>query len=347
MKTNIILHSELRFDCTLHKLTGQLRFTRLGDQAEKLTLTSHTPGYKSTARKRDDVLPTRDLVQIARGFLMGGADIIPGVSGGTVALILGIYERLVKAISRFDMTFLGHLRRRRWSAAGEHVDLRFLIALGCGIVSGILGLASLMHYLLEHQRQYTHAAFFGLILASSLLVAERVQRWKPLTCLCFPAGAVLAFLLVGLPLLQDPPPGNGYVFLCGVVAICAMILPGISGAFILLILGKYEFITGLLRDVLRGNITGATLLTLGVFCIGCMVGLLSFSKLLRWLLGRYESLTLAFLCGLMIGSLRRIWPFENVWPGELNAEVLLTAAIGIIAMIFVFELDRLTGTRQK
>ena len=278
-------------------------------------------------------------------------------------MILGIYERLVTAISHFDLTFLDHVKRRRWSAAGQHVDLRFLISLGCGIALGILGLATLMHYLLQHHLQYTFAAFFGLILASAFLVSGRVERWRSTTWLCLVVGAAFAFWLVGLPLLQRPPEGNGYVFVCGAVAICAMILPGISGAFILLILGKYSDITGLLRNVLHGDITVATLVTIAVFCTGCLVGLLSFSKLLRWLLGRYESLTLALLCGLMVGSLRRIWPFkrdltpdaldfkrkqfENIWPGQLDGDVLLTVAVAVVAAAFVFALDRLTETRQE
>lgn len=308
--------------------------------------------------------PTRDLLQVARGFLMGGADIIPGVSGGTVALILGIYERLVTAISHFDLTFLEHLRHRRSSAAGQHIDLRFLIALGCGIALGILSLASLMHYLLENQLQFTYAAFFGLILASTVLVAKMVERWRAVTCLCFLAGATFLYWLVGLSFSQTPPEGDGYVFLCGVVAICAMILPGISGAFILLILGKYSDITGLLRNVLHGDVTAATLVTLAVFCVGCLVGLLSFCKLLRWLLARYESPTMALLCGLMVGSLRKIWPFkkdlmpdvldfkrkqfENIWPEQFTGDVLLTVAIVVVAATFVFALERLTkGNKEK
>ena len=304
------------------------------------------------------MIPTSDLVQVARGFLMGGADIIPGVSGGTVALILGIYERLVTAISRVDMTLVEHVKGRRWSAAATHVDLRFLIALGCGIALGILSLASLMHYLLENQRQYTFAAFFGLILASTVLVAQMVRRWRPITGICLLIGAAFAFWLVGLPFSQTPPEGNGYVFLCGTVAICAMILPGISGAFILLILGKYSDITGLLRDVLHGDITATTLVTIAVFCVGCLVGLLSFAKLLRWLLARHESQTMALLCGLMVGSLRKIWPFkkdltpdvvefkrkvfDNIWPAQWDGDVLLTLAIAVVAAAFVFVLDRLT-----
>ena len=199
-----------------------------------------------------------DRRQVARGLLMGGADIIPGVSGGTVALILGIYRRLVHAISHFDAQLVGYLGQRRWSDAARHVDLRFLFTLGCGILVGIASLASLMHHLLEHYQSPTLAAFFGLILASSWIVAHsiapssRADIW-----LWLAAGlgaALLAFWLVGLPILR-PRPGLLYTFFCGTIAICAMILPGISGAAMLLLLGRYEHITGIIKHIFsRGNI---------------------------------------------------------------------------------------------
>jgi len=380
---------------------------------------------------------------------MGGADVIPGVSGGTVALIVGIYDRLVRAISRFDTQLLGHVRRREWRAAAEHVDLRFLVTLGLGIGTGILSLASLMHYLLEDQehvaihsidrernfvvlnvgtqsggvpvgtvcsvyrknadtdefevvgrlridrftdegdesvrtavaapvgetnvgdlniddvvtqpstrRPLTLAAFFGLILASTVLVARMVDRWTVGAVLTAIAGTAFAYWLVGrFPVA--PWAGNGYLFLCGVLAICAMILPGISGAFILLILGVYSDVTGLLRTVLRGQAGVDTLVSIVVFVTGCVIGLLSFSKLLNWLLGRHRTLTMAALCGFMLGSLRKIWPFtrdltpdqpqlksklfENVWPETLDANVVITFAVMIVAAAFVFALDRMTG----
>jgi len=308
---------------------------------------------------RKNAVSTSDLAQVARGFLMGGADIIPGVSGGTVALILGIYDRLIRAISHFDVTFIRHIRKRQWTDAALYIDLRFLITLGCGIVLGIGGLATLMHHLLEHHLQITFAAFFGLIVASSFLVAQMVQRWTLSALLGLAGGAAAALVIVGLPLLESPPAGDGYVFLCGTVAICAMILPGISGAFVLLILGKYSDITGLLEDVLHGDISIAGLVTIGVFCTGCLVGLLSFSKVLRWLLARHESQTMAILCGFMIGSLRKIWPFkrdltptitefkhnkrfENIWPEQFDGETLLAIGVAAAAVIFVLLLDRVT-----
>ena len=304
-----------------------------------------------------------DIVQIGRGLLMGSADIIPGVSGGTVALVLGIYERLITAISHFDLTMLRHVRRGEWSAAARHVDLRFLAALGFGILLGVGSLASVMHHLLEHHRQQTLAAFFGLIVISSFLVARMVEvrsaRHAWFLAAVALVAAVGAYWLVGLPFLEGQP-GYGYLFLCGMVAISAMILPGVSGAFILLVLGKYAEVTGVIKDVVRLNITTGHLATLMVFAAGCAVGLISFSKLLRWLLARHKSLTMAALCGLMTGSLRRIWPFqsdttpdlapkgkvyENYWPAAIDAEVLLSIGIALAAVIGVLVIDSLARRR--
>ncbi len=202
------------------------------------------------------MIERRDLIHVGEGFLMGGADIIPGVSGGTVALILGIYERLVGAISHVDLTFLGHLRRREWLAAARHIDLLFLVLLGSGIASGIVLLASLMHWLLENELQHTFAAFFGMILASSYIVFRMidlrgVRIWRIWRAAI--VGTMGAYWLVGLPFLENPPISPFYIFACGTIAICAMILPGISGSFILLLLGAIPSSPGRLGSASRGT----------------------------------------------------------------------------------------------
>lgn len=306
------------------------------------------------------LIPPHEWLNVGRGLLMGGADIIPGVSGGTVALILGIYERLVTAISRFDTTFLGLLKRRQWLAAAGHIDGAFLLTLGMGIAVGVGGLASLMHWLLEHQLQLTYAVFFGLIVASSWLVARLVEMWTPACFALLAGGAAAALYIVTRDALHNPPEGAGYAFVCGAVAICAMILPGISGAFILLIMGAYHRITGLLSAMLKFQITGDGLLVLGAFAAGAGVGLLSFSKFLKWLLVRFEPQTMSLLCGFMIGSLWKIWPFkrliaptgvdtseipfkekrlDNVWPDLSDQRVWLTLLLALLAFAFVFALD--------
>ncbi|MGB6045747.1 MAG: DUF368 domain-containing protein, partial [Pirellulales bacterium] len=251
-----------------------------------------------------------DLLQIGRGCLMGGADVVPGVSGGTVALIVGIYQRLVLAISRFDMTFISLVVKRDFRAAAVYVDLRFLMTLGIGVGLGIVSLARLMQYLLSHHYGPTWSVFFGLIVASSVLVAGLVQTWRMTTVLAVLAGAIFAYWLVG-QLPQSAPAGQGYTFLCGVIGVSAMILPGISGSFILVLMGKYYDVIGAVSRLTERTANGSDFVTLGVFAVGCAVGLLMFSKLLRWLLANYADTTMAVLCGFMFGSLRKIWPFKK------------------------------------
>ncbi|NOX54080.1 MAG: DUF368 domain-containing protein [Planctomycetes bacterium] len=289
----------------------------------------------------------RDGPLFVGGMLMGAANIVPGVSGGTVALILGFYARLVTAISRVDLTLTRLLRTKAWRQAAEHLDLWFLSVLAAGNAAGILGLATLMHYLLVYQRTATYAAFFGLIIGSSVLVGRMVRRWHISSIVCLLGATGFAFVLVGLPALSTPPEGLLYLFVCGVVSICAMILPGISGSFVLLIMGKYELVTGILRDLVHGEVHRATVLILLVFAAGCVVGLLAFAKLLRWLLIHFESQTLAFLCGLMLGSLRKLWPFPEGLPAPLDATAALALTIAVCGAAAVFLLDWLAQRRRS
>ena len=308
----------------------------------------------------------KDLIQIARGFLMGGADIIPGVSGGTVALVLGIYERLVTAISHVDSTLLGMLFRRKWADAAEYLDLRFLVTLGIGILVGVGSLSGLMRYLLWEQRSYTLAVFFGLILGSSVIVTKtvalhRAGQWLVCFCLAL-AAAVFAYWLVGLQQVgfHDSP---GYFFLCGSIAICAMILPGISGAYILWLLGAYIAVTEIIHNVLKFQVTLVELISIVVFSAGCAVGLVSFSKILRWLLAHWHNLTMTILGGFMIGSLRLMWPFqqdltpdveklklkrfEPVWPASWDQEVTVCLLLAVGALSAVLLLERWGSTKTK
>lgn len=262
----------------------------------------------------DETTPSgyvRDIRTIGCGFLMGAADVVPGVSGGTVALILGIYERLINAISNCNRTFVSLLLSRRWTAAAHHLDLRFVLALGIGIATGIGGLATLMKYLLTEHRSLTFAAFSGMILASSWIVARRIRSFGPHHLGLILLGALIALRLVSLTALQNPPDSLWYLFFCGMIGITAMILPGISGAFILLLLGRYDYILACIRSTVHGDITLPTLMSLTVFAVGCITGLLSFSRILHWLLAEYEDATMAVLCGFMLGSLYKLWPFQR------------------------------------
>ncbi len=304
-----------------------------------------------------------DVRNAVRGLCMGCADVVPGISGGTVALILGIYERLVTAISHVDRVAFHHLRRREWKQAAEHLDLRFLVALGSGILSGIVGMSLVIGVLLGNHttRSLTFAAFFGAIFASSILVARLIQtatRMQTIRCLALGLiGAMFAYWVSVLPSSQaTTAPTHAYVFLCGCIAICAMILPGISGAMILLVLGIYEHLTEIPRNLLAGEHVVDGLVTIAVFGTGCLISLVLFSKLLRWLLTQHHATTMALLCGFMFGALRKLWPFQNdltpdiakfkektfqvFMPQQIDLEVLAVCVAALIAGGLVFAVDR-------
>ncbi len=233
---------------------------------------------------------------------MGAADVVPGVSGGTIAFITGIYNQLVASLKCFNVEFVRLVLRLDIKQALRHVDAPFLVPLGCGIALSFLSLAKLIQYLLHHHAVHTWAFFFGLIVASIVMVGSRIGRWRPSTWLSLAAGTVGAYLLVGM-MPATTPDTLWFVFLSGVVAICAMILPGISGSYILLILGKYQYMIEALL--------GRHWLTIVSFGAGCAVGLISFSHVLHWLLNRYGNVTTALLTGLMVGSLRKVWPWKE------------------------------------
>lgn len=299
-----------------------------------------------------------DIATAARGFLMGAADIVPGVSGGTVALVLGVYQRLLVAITHFDLKLIALLLQGKFRSAADHIDLRFLVTLGGGIAMAIVTLAHLMHHLLEHQRGPTYAAFFGLILASGILVGRMCRpRSEVEAAACIVVSLVAgagAYWVVSLGHGQGQP-GLGYTFVSGMIGITAMILPGVSGSYLLLMLGKYHEITGIIKDVPRLAVSGDQLATLAVFAAGCVCGLLMFSHVLRWLLARFPAMTMATLCGFMIGSLRQVWPFavdttpgiekikhkiyEPIWPETFGRTEMLYMAIGIGTFVAVLIID--------
>jgi len=269
----------------------------------------------------------KELTNIPRGMLMGAADIVPGVSGGTMALILGIYDRLVTAISHVDTTLIRLVQEKRWREAAAHFDLAFLLTLGSGIVLGMAAFGTLIRHCMHVHLQLTYAAFFGLIAGSVILVARTLPRWSWREFLIAAAGAIFAVWLVTQPLLQNPPDHPLYLFVCGSIAICAMILPGISGAFILLLLGKYTEMVDLLKGLFKLEIDGRGLTTLLMFLFGCLCGILTFSRILKWLLLHYTPQTLSLLCGFMIGSLWKLWPFQRVVAGTEELKTPLTEII--------------------
>ena len=238
-----------------------------------------------------------------RGMLMGAADVVPGVSGGTMAFITGIYDRLLNAIRSVDLDALRMLLRGDIKAAWQHVDGAFLLALLAGIATSIASLARLLTWLLEHHPVPLWAFFFGLILASALVLLRQVPGWHAGRVLALLAGTATA-LFIGLSPVLNLDVGMGGVFLAGFVAICAMILPGISGSFILVLLGMYGTVLAAVRDF--------DLLFLLVLATGAVCGLLVFSRVLHWLLHRFHGATLALLTGFLFGSLVVVWPWKRV-----------------------------------
>lgn len=238
---------------------------------------------------------------------MGAADVVPGVSGGTVALIVGIYSRLVGALASFDKTWLGLVREKRFAEAARHIDLYFLLTLLAGIATSILAFSKIILWCIAERPIPTWSLFLGLVLGSMAHVLKLIDRWSAWAVAAFVAGTVFAYWLCGL-LPAEASHGLLTIFLSGAVAICAMILPGISGSFVLVVLGQYVFVLEALhrRD----------LAIVFVFCAGCATGLLSFSKLLRYMLREHGPATMAALCGLMLGSLRKVWPFKVEGPGQ-------------------------------
>lgn len=242
------------------------------------------------------------LMLVLKGIGMGAADVIPGVSGGTIAFITGIYEELIGSIRLFDLTALRKLSRLDLKGFWRHINGGFLFSVLAGIGISIFSLAKLMKYLLDTHPIFVWSFFFGLIIASAWLVAREVKKWNAGTVTALIAGTVAAYLITVISPASTPNTW-WFIMLSGAIAICAMILPGISGAFILLLLGKYAYIIGAVSTF---NIP-----VLALFAVGAVVGIISFSHLLSWLLAKYHGMTVALLTGFMVGSLNKIWPWKE------------------------------------
>lgn len=253
---------------------------------------------------------------LLRGAAMGIAEVIPGVSGGTIAFITGIYARLLSAIRNFDLRLLKLLGSWQFQKAISHIDGAFLLVLVTGMVFGVIGGIFGVTYILETRPDILWGFFFGLILASVWAIGREVSNWDLRIVLLFIGGASLAFFIT----LLYPLSGSEnllYVFLSGCLAICALILPGISGSFILLLLGMYTVVIPTVKNILIEAKVDDVIL-IAVFAAGCLAGLLSFSKLLSWLFNNFMHPTLATMTGFMLGSLPKIWPWRNpaLWMDE-------------------------------
>ncbi|RDY61037.1 DUF368 domain-containing protein [Flagellimonas nanhaiensis] len=298
-----------------------------------------------------------DYIFIAlKGMAMGAADVVPGVSGGTIAFISGIYEELITSINNINLSLITTLRKEGFKAFWNKLNGNFLLALFLGIFTSVLSLAKFLSWLLENHPILLWSFFFGLVLASIFLVGKEISKWNLGTIAILLIGAAIAYFITELP-ANENVDGLPYLFLSGALAICAMILPGISGAFILVLLGSYKTILDAVHERdLKIVITVA---------LGAIFGLLSFAKLLKWMFSHYKNMTLALLTGFILGSLNKIWPWKkvletktfgdktkviddmNVWPSSFEGEnqLLLAIILAIIGFSLIFILEKLASKK--
>ena len=234
---------------------------------------------------------------------MGGADVIPGVSGGTIAFITGIYDELINSLKEIDLVAIRLLFQFKITDVWKKVNGTFLLAILAGIITSLLSLAKLMTYLLRAFPIQTWSFFMGLILVSSMLIFRDIKKWNWGIIISTVAGAIISYTITVLSPAQTST-ALPFIFLCGALAICAMILPGISGAFILLLIGKYEYMITSLTDF--------NWVVIIVFACGCVVGLTIFSKILGWILHHYRFQAIGMLAGFMLGSLNKVWPWKEI-----------------------------------
>lgn len=303
----------------------------------------------------------KTLLLYTKGMAMGAVDVVPGFSGGTVALITGIYDKLLASFAAIPQALM-LLLRGRIVAAWQACNATFLLVVMLGILSSIFTLARLISYLMHEQPIQLWAFFFGLVLVSVYMVGREVAAWRSNRAISFGLGLAFAlWITLAAPIQLSADPLT--LFLAGAIAISAMILPGISGSFILVLLGLYPVVLGAIKNL--------DVAVLAVFSAGCLLGLLSFSKLLSWLLARLRDMTMAFLAGLMLGSLVKVWPWKqtltwqtnrhgesfpleqvNLLPWQFSqvtgedAQLLFALALSLFAIVLVLGLEWLARRRQ-
>ncbi len=286
---------------------------------------------------------------------MGTADIIPGVSGGTMALILGIYKELITTISSININSLKTLLSFNLKAIEKEFNLSFLIPLILGIFSALIIMARVMHFFMENYSLYTWSLFFGLILGSIVFLLKQIPSLlKPRNILFIILGSFIGYGIVSIVPVTTPE-SLWFLFLVGFIAISAMILPGISGSFILLLFGKYAFIT----SALKNPFSEGSIVVISIFSLGCLCGLLSFSRLLKYCLHHFYNSTMALLAGFMIGSLKKLWPWRevisekiirgkvyivqeaNIFPNDLSSQTILAFCIIFFAFTLIVFLEKI------
>lgn len=299
------------------------------------------------------------LIILLKGIAMGAADVVPGVSGGTIAFISGIYGRLLGAISAVDLDALKLLSQFKFRELWKKLDLEFLIPLLCGIGIAVVSLAKLMKYLLENEPIGLWSFFFGLIIASALLVSKQVNKWSLGSIISLIIGSILSYYItIATP--AQAPEGLIYIFGAGMIAICAMILPGISGSFMLLLMGQYNNVLSAIS-----NFKIDVILTFGA---GAAIGIVSFSRVLTFLLNKFHDITIALLTGFMIGSLNKVWPWKetletyidrhgntkpllegNLLPQNFEGDnqLILSVVLAILGFFLVWGIERFAVSQEK
>lgn len=304
---------------------------------------------------------------------MGAADVVPGVSGGTIAFISGIYQELIDSINNVNLSVLKTLKKEGLKAAWQQVNGSFLLALLTGIGISILTFSKVITHLLETQPILVWSFFFGLIIASIALIWKETSNWKMVDILALIIGiAISYYITIARPV--SSPDSYWYLFLSGFIAIIAMILPGISGAFILLLMGSYETVIGTINQFRDGlvnfntEVLGQAILKLGVFAIGAIIGLKSFSKVLHWMFEKHKNTTLALLIGFMAGSLNKVWPWKQVLETRINShgevvpyidksilpqnfdgqpQIITAIILAIIGFVVIFGMEKLAAKLGK
>lgn len=294
------------------------------------------------------------LVLMFKGMAMGAADVVPGVSGGTIAFIVGIYDELINSIKSINANSLKLLFTGKIAAFWKAINANFLFSILLGIGVSVFSLAKLITWLLVAHPVLVWAFFFGLVLASTWFVSKDIKEWNWKTILSFVVGTAIAYYItVATP--TETPSHPLFIFLCGAIAICAMILPGISGSFILVLLGKYFYIMDAVKSL--------ELFTLLIFAAGALIGITSFSRVLSFALSRFRNVTLSVLTGFMLGSLNKVWPWKetvetyvdssgqikplvehNIWPTSQVPEAL---ALAVAGFVIVYVLEKISAKYSK
>lgn len=322
-------------------------------------------------------MPQRNFLQYltitAKGLAMGAADVVPGVSGGTIAFISGIYEELIETIHNIDLGFFKIWKKEGFLKAWRHYNLSFLLALFTGVFISIISLAKLITWLLAVYPIMVWSFFFGLVIASIVYVGRQVSSWRLSVIIALILASVLSYLIT----IADPigsPESTWFLFLAGFIAIIAMILPGISGAFILLLLGAYTAVIGIVTQLGEGLTTLNSSLFFGafgklaIFGVGAILGLKAFSNVLNWMFKHHKNLTLAVLTGFMIGALNKIWPWKEVLQYRMNhageqipfiersilpqnydgnPQILYAIIFAVIGFLTIFLLERIANKNER